>query len=165
MKKKLIILFVLLATVAVSGCINSPLDNINPTMLKLSQDLASGNTNYNDAVKYVNSHNYNTASEKIKVAVMNFNDGQNKILEINNYKDDINDTVYLEYIDLVNEELKLKQDATTNLQLAIQFFEAGDNVTANSYVRTANDFMKKGVAIQQKREILVNNHPNKFQSE
>ncbi|WP_225369503.1 hypothetical protein [Methanobrevibacter arboriphilus] len=45
------------------------------------------------------------------------------MLEINKYNENINDTLYLQYLSLIEEELNLKENATSNLQLAIQNFK------------------------------------------
>jgi len=161
-KKIIIIIAVLLATVSVSGCIKTPMDNINDIIPGLTQSIENGDSNYNEAVKYSNNRNYNTAEEKIQIASTNFLAGQNKILDIKKYRNDINETLYIQYLDLVEEELKLKQNATANLQLGIQAFKKGNKSLGNEYVTTANSIMRKAVSIQNQRENLVKNNPSKF---
>lgn len=161
-KKIIIIIAVLLATVSVSGCIKTPMDNINDIIPNLSQSIETGNSNFNEAVRYSNNHDYNTAEEKIQIASTSFLDAQNKIVDIRKYYNDINDTLYIQYLDLVDEELNLKQNATANLQLAIQSFKNGDKSLANGYVTTANSIMKEAIGIQNQRENLVKNNPSKF---
>lgn len=162
MNKKTIILIVLFVTIAISGCINSPLDNINIVMSKLSQNIADGDSNYNDAVQYVNTRNYNIAEQKIKSSITNFNEGQNLLLS-SDYKNELNETIHIKYIDLIKEELSLKQNATANLQLAIQYFKSKDNKAANEYVTKANSLMIQGVYVQNQRQNLVEINPDKFQ--
>ena len=161
-KKIIIVATVLLATVFVSGCINTPLDNINDIMPTLSQNIEKGNLNFNEAVRYSNKQDYNTAEEKVQIASTSFLDAQNNLLNIRNYRNNINDTLYLQYLNLVEEELNLKQNATTNLQLSIQAFKNGDKSLANGYVSKANSLMKQAIGIQNQRENLVKNNPNKF---
>jgi len=161
-KKIIIIIAVLLATVSVSGCINTPMDNINNIIPDLTQSIETGDSSYNEAVRYSNNRNYNAAEEKIQTASTSFLAGQNKILDIRKYQNDINDTLYIQYLDLVEGELNLKQNATAYLQLAIQAFKNGDKTLANGYVTTANNIMREAVIIQNQRENLVKNNPNKF---
>lgn len=160
MNKKIIII-VLFATVAISGCINSPLDNINIIMPKLSQNIVDGDSNYNEAVIYTNNKNYDAADQKIKKSIASFNEGQNKLLSIDN-TNELNDTIYIQYLNLIKEEISLKQNATADLQLAIKYFEAGDNETGNQYVTKANSLMTNGVFVQNQRQNLVINNPDKF---
>ena len=162
MNKKIVIIIVLFVTVAVSGCINSPIDNINTVIAKLSQNIVGGDSNYNEAVNYVNSHNYYVADQKVKISLESFTEGQNRILSID-YVNELNDTVYIEYLNLIKEELSFKRNATVNLQLAIQYFKSGDNKTANGYVTKANSLMIQGVSVQKQRQNLVINNPDKFQ--
>jgi cellobiose-specific phosphotransferase system component IIA len=162
MNKKIIVIIVVLATVLVSGCIKTPMDNINDLIPTLSQNIESGDANYNKAVNYSNNKKYDIAEEKIQTASNKFLDAKNNKLEINKYNDKINDTIYLEYLDLVAEELNLKKDAAAKLQLAIQEFKKGNNTTANSYISDANKIMNQGITIQKQRDTLVKNNPNKF---
>ena len=161
-KKIIIIIMVLLATVSISGCINSPMDNINNIIPSLTQSIEDGGSNFNEAVQYSNKRDYVSAEEKIQVASTSFLDAQNKILDIKKYYNDINDTLYLKYIDLIEEELNLKQNASAHMQLAIQAFRNGNKVTANEYVTKANNIMREAKLIQDQRENLVKNNPNKF---
>lgn len=161
-KKIIIVVVVLLATVCISGCIKTPMDNINDIIPNLSQSIESGDLNYNEAVQYSNNQNYVVAEEKAQTASGNFLDAQNKILEIKKYDENINDTLYLQYIDLVQEELNLKQNATANLQLGIQAFKNGNKTLANEYISKANNIMNQAISIQNQRDNLVKNNPNKF---
>jgi cellobiose-specific phosphotransferase system component IIA len=163
MDKKIIILIVILiAVILLSGFIKTPIEKINDVMPTLSQNIESGNSNYNKAVRYSNNHDYVVAEEKAQSASNDFLDAQNKILDIKKYHENLNDTLYLQYLDLIEEELNLKQNASTNLQLAIQAFKNGDRSSANEYVRSANKVMNKGIKIQKQRDYLVKNHPDKF---
>ncbi len=161
-KKIIIVIIVLLATVSVSGCIKTPMDNINNIVPSLNQNIEIGDANYNEAVSYLNLQKYDLAENKIQISSNNFLDAKNKILEINKYTDEINDTLYLQYLSLIEEELNLKENATSNLQLAIQKFKEGDKVSANNYVTTANKLMDQGISIQNQRNNLVKNNPDKF---
>ncbi|WP_225369504.1 hypothetical protein [Methanobrevibacter arboriphilus] len=71
-KKIIIVIIVLLATVSVSGCIKTPMDNINNIIPSLSQNIEIGDANYNEAVTYLNLHNYNLAEEKVQTSSNNF---------------------------------------------------------------------------------------------
>lgn len=162
MKKKIIIMIILLSIVSISGCINSTINNINQMIPQLTNVIIEGNNNFNLAADYTNNNDYNNADEKIEIAIEKFNEGEYKFLEINQQLNNVNDTIYIEYLNLIKEEISLKKDAASNLQLAIQFFKSGDNETANNYVSTANSLMDQGVNIQNQRAKIVKNHPDKF---
>jgi len=161
MNKKVLIAIVLLFTIAISGCINSSMDNINIIMPKISEDIVNANDNYNDAVNFVNSHNYDAADSKVKKSTASYNEAQNELLSIDSIHQ-LNDTIYDQYIDLISQEISLKQNATLNLQLAIQYFKSGNNETANEFVEKANSQMTQGVSVQKQRQDLVLNYPDKF---
>jgi hypothetical protein len=162
MKKKIIILLILVTTIAISGCINSPVDNINQIMPELNKDIIDGDTSFNEVVGYVNQRDYDQANKRIRSTVNNFNEAQNKMLELKKYYKDVNDSVIVEYIDLLQEEINLKQNATYNLQSAIQLFISGDKESANSYVSVANSLMDEGMSYQEQKAQIVLNYPEKF---
>jgi len=161
-KKIIIIIIAILATISISGCISSPIDNINNIVPSLTQSIEDGGLSFNEAVRYSNNRDYINAEEKIQAASTSFLDAQNKILDIKKYYGDINDTLYLQYFDLIERELNLKQNATAHMQLAIQSFKSGNRNTANEYVNKANNIMREAKLIQDQRENLVKNNPNKF---
>lgn len=161
-KKIIIVIIVLLATVAVSGCIKAPITNINDLIPRLSHNIESGDANFNKAISYLNQKKYNIAEEKIQTASDNFINAKNKKLEINKYDADINDTIYLQYLDLIEEEINLKEEASSNLKLAIQKFKKGDNSSANIYIIKVNKLMSEGITIQKQRDEIVRNNPTKF---
>lgn len=161
-KKIIIVIIVLLATVVVTGCIKTPIDNINDIIPRLSHSVESGDANFNEAVSYSNQKKYNIAEEKIQTASDNFLDAKNRKLEINKYDDNINDTLYLQYLDLIEEELNLKENAVSNLKLAIREFKKGKNLTTNIYISKANTLMSEGITVQKQRDKLVKNNPSKF---
>ena len=164
MNKKIIIISVIIATISISGCIKGPVDNINDIIPKLSENIRNGNLNFNDAVNYTNNKNYVIADEKGQTALNYFTEAQNNLLDIKRYYENINDTVYTQYVDLLREEISLKENATSQLRIAIQNFKNNNPSSGNSYVARANNIMKQGIVIQNQREQLVLDNPDKFKT-
>ncbi|MCL2687190.1 MAG: hypothetical protein FWE58_01480 [Methanobrevibacter sp.] len=164
MNKKIIIISVIIATIAISGCIKGPIDNVNDIIPKLSENIRNGNSNFNDAVNYTNNKNYVIADEKAQTALNYFTEAQNNLLDIKRHYEDINDTVYIQYMDLLREEISLKENATSQLQIAIQNFKNNNPSNGNRYVSSANNVMNQGIVIQNQREQLVLDNPDKFKT-
>lgn len=162
MKNKLILIFVLLAVIAVSGCIDSSVDNINKVMPDVSNDIVNGDNHYNDAVNLVNSKNYDDALDKANSAKNEFEDSIKKLDEAKKNFDGINDEVIINYINTVSDEVGLKNNATNYLILSINSYKTGDNETGNSYALQANSLMDRAIEFQDVRVKLVEDNPDLF---
>ena len=85
-----------------------------------------------------------------------------KAQEIEEYQDDLNESVYKEYIDLIKEEVSLKKQASDELYLAIQYYANNDPYSGNSYAKSANNQMKKAVILQGERNQIVEENSELF---
>ena len=97
-----------------------------------------------------------------QIAKEKFNDAETKLSEIEEYQDDLNESVYKEYIDLIKEEVSLKKKASDELYLAIQYYANNDPYSGNSYAKSANEQMKKAVILQGERNQLVEENSGLF---
>ena len=165
-KDIILIVLILIAVVSISGCINGringPIDNINSRMKDLNTDITEGDNDYNAAISSINSHDYSSANNNIQIAKEKFNDAETKLSEIEEYQDDLNESVYKEYIDLIKEEVSLKKQASDELYLAIQYYANNDPYSGNSYAKSANNQMKKAVILQGERNQLVEENSELF---
>ena len=157
-----LIVLILIAVVSISGCINGPIDNINNRMKDLNTDITEGDNDYNAAISSINSRDYASGNNNIQIAKEKFNDAETKLSEIEEYQDDLNESVYKEYIDLIKEEVSLKKQASDELYLAIQYYANNDPYSGNSYAKSANNQMKKAVILQGERNQLVEENSELF---
>ena len=155
-KDIILIVLILIAVVSISGCINSPIDNINNRMKDLNTDITEGDNDYNAAISSINSRDYASGNNNIQIAKEKFNDAETKLSEIEDYQ------VYKEYIDLIKEEVSLKKQASDELYLAIQYYANNDAYSGNSYAKSANNLMKKAVILQGERNQLVEENSEIF---
>lgn len=146
-----------IAIVYVGFSMNS-LDN---SMAEISDNIANGDKEYNDAVNLINNKNYDDALEKVLYASDNFNKSSRDLLVIQNSSDNFKE-VHKEYIVTIIDELELKQDAASNLVHAIYYFKNNDNSTGSSYGNKANSLMDEAIQYQDARNKLVNDNPNLF---
>uniref|UniRef100_UPI00384C2E51 hypothetical protein n=2 Tax=Methanobacteriaceae TaxID=2159 RepID=UPI00384C2E51 len=107
-----------IAIVYVGFSMNS-LDN---SMAEISDNIANGDKEYNDAVNLINNKNYDDALEKALYASDNFNKSSRDLLVIQNSSDNFKE-VHKEYIVTIIDEVELKQDAASNLVHAIYYFK------------------------------------------
>ncbi|MDR1819361.1 MAG: hypothetical protein LBR15_03845 [Methanobrevibacter sp.] len=161
MKNKIIVISVLVLVIAISGCVNSDMENINQIIPKLNDNIKSGDSNFNLAVDGLNANKANVAETRVKTAIEKFNNAKINIDDMRkNYKN-LNNTKYINYIDLISEELDYKINASLALQSAIRT-PSSDKQLFNEYVSYANSWMLKGFYIQDERNSLVLNNPNLF---
>ena len=161
-KDIILIVLLLIAVVSISGCINSPMDNINNRMKDLNTDINEGDNDYNAAISSINSRDFANGNSNIQIAKEKFDDAETKLSEIEEYENGLNESVYNEYIDLIQEEVSLKKQASDELYLAIQYYANDDTYTGNSYARSANELMKKAVILQGERNQIVEENPELF---
>jgi len=161
-KDIILIVLILIAVVSISGCINSPIDNVNNRMKDLNTDITEGDTDYNSAVSSINNRDFDSANSNVQIAKQKFDDAGQKLLEIEEYEDDLNESVYKEYIDLIKEEVSLKKQASDELYLAVQYYANNDAYSGNSYAKSSNSLMKKAVILQNERNDLVEENSDLF---
>ena len=161
-KEIILIVLILIAVVSISGCINSPIDNINNRMKDLNTDITEGDTDYNAAITDINNRDFESGNNNIQIAKEKFDDATTKLSEIQKYEDDLNESVYKEYIDLIKEEVSLKKQASDELYLAMQYYSNSDSYSGNSYANSANSIMKQAVILQGERNQLVEENSELF---
>ncbi|MDL2270686.1 hypothetical protein LJC03_02640 [Methanobrevibacter sp. OttesenSCG-928-I08] len=162
MKNKLVFCIVLILTIFVSGCINSPLDNINEIMPEINDQIVKGDEYYNDAITALNSKNYAEADTKANSASNEFRKAKDNVLETNKYYEGLNETIYIEYLNLLQDEINLKYNASSNLLLASKSFNNNDITNGNNYAQIANSKMNEAINIQNERNQIVINNPELF---
>ena len=163
MKKNIfLIAIILIAVVAVSGCINSPMDNINNNMKELNTDITEGDTDYNAAISYINNKDFTSGTDNIQIAKDKFNDAEEKLSNIEEYKNDLNESIYDDYLDDIKEEVSLKKQASDELYLSLQYYTNNDISSGNSYAQSANSLMNQAVVLQGERNNIVKNNPDLF---
>ncbi len=163
MKKNIfLIAIILIAVVAVSGCINSPMDNINNNMKELNTDITEGDTDYNSAINYINNKDFISGTDNIQIAKDKFNDADEKLSNIEQYKSSLNESIYLDYLYLIKEEVSIKRQASDELYLALQYYTNNDFSSGNSYAQSANSLMNQAKVLQDERNQIVENNPDLF---
>ena len=161
-KDIILIVLILIAVVSISGCINSPMDNINNRMKDLNTDITEGDNDYNSAISAINSRDFASGNNNIQIAKEKFDDAGSKLSEIEEYQNDLNESIYKDYIDLIKEEVSLKKQASDELYLAIQYYSNNDSYSGNSYANSANSLMKQAVILQGERNKLVEDNSELF---
>lgn len=162
MNNKLVFCIVILATIFVSGCLETPMDNLNNLMKDINADIANSDQYFNEGVVALNSKDYVLSDSKSNQAIKGYENAKKNILETNKYYSDINETLYIEYINLLEDEVDLKLNASSNLLIASQKFKANDISAGNNHAQMANSKMSEALQIQNQRNNIVLNNPDLF---
>lgn len=160
-KRALIFIFLLVIMAIAIVYVGFSMNSLDNSMAEISDNIANGDKEYNDAVNLINNKNYDDALEKALYASDNFNKSSRDLLVIQNSSDNFKE-VHKEYIVTIIDEVELKQDAASNLVHAIYYFKNNDNSTGSSYGNKANSLMDEAIQYQDARNKLVNDNPNLF---
>jgi hypothetical protein len=102
---KLIIFIVVLVLISTAIVfVESSTDDMNKSMHSISDGIVQGDSEYNEAVDLVNSKNFHDGMEKVESAGNRFNNSLDKLRQIQNSSQDINE-IHREYINVVITEL------------------------------------------------------------
>jgi hypothetical protein len=162
MRNYVIILTLVTLTVFLSGCVGSQISNIDQLTTKINENMKSGDSYYNQAAKNVNKFLYDIALEQCNSAASQFDLAKSSSQEALIYARTSQDPVYINYLQLTNNEIDAKINATNELQLAIPLYQANDSRTANTHVTLANTYMKKSLEYEKQRQTIVDQNPSKF---
>lgn len=160
-KRALVFIFLLVIIAIAIVYVGFSMNSLDNSMAEISDNIANGDKEYNDAVNLINNKNYDDALEKALYASDNFNKSSRDLLVIQNSSDNFKE-VHKEYIVTIIDEVELKQDAASNLVHAIYYFKNNDNSTGSSYGNKANSLMDEAIQYQDARNKLVNDNPNLF---
>ena len=162
---KLIIFIVVLVLISTAIVfVESSTDDMNKSMHSISEGIVQGDSEYNEAVDLVNSKNFHDGMEKVESAGKSFNNSLDKLRQIQNSSQDINE-IHREYINVVITELELKLQAIDLFKEAIDCFEVQSNYTGSNYAYQANDLMLQAKEYQNQRDSIVANNSNLFKEE
>lgn len=163
--RKVIILFALIIlTVSLSGCLNTQVAQIDQLTEIINEHLHSGDTYFNQAATSTNRYSYYQAQEQCNNATSQYNLAKTSTQEALIYSKNIQDQVYITYLQITLQEVDAKLNATNELMLAIPLFMNNDTTTANTHVDLANQFMDSSLEYHKQRQDLIQENPNKFKS-
>lgn len=162
MKNKIVPLILIMVIVALSGCIQSDVVNINELSSPINENLKKGDDFYNQAALNSNKYNLDSASSNCDSALSEFNSAKTSAEQALNYAKSSKDSVFIDYMQNVVGEIDSKVNATSQLKQAIPYFEQKDSQTGNNHVTLANRYMDRASEYEAKKESIVKQNPSKF---
>ncbi len=162
MKNKIVILVVMTIVIFLSGCIQSNTSQIDALSSTINSHIKNGDQYYNSSGKAVNQFQYSTALSYCNNASSEFNLAQKSAKQGLTYAENSNDTVYINYMQDVVNELDAKINATEELKTAISYLQDNDTVNANIHIGNTNDLMNNAVQFNNLRLQILKDNPTKF---
>lgn len=163
--RKIILIFVLvILTVSLSGCLGTQVTQIEQLTDTINDHITSGDSYFNQAATSTNNYQYETAQSQVDNASSNFNMARTSTQEALIYAKNLQDQVYITYMQITLQELDAKINATNELKVAIPLFSRNDTKTGNTHVDLANGYMDTSLEYQKQRDDIVQQNPTKFKS-
>lgn len=162
MDNKFIILGIVTLIIFLSGCIQSDASKIDGLSTTINSHLKKGDDFYNNAGYDTNKYLYDLALKNCDNATSEFTQARNYADEGLTYAKNSNDTVYMNYMQNVVNEIDAKMNATNELKAAIPYLSDNDTSNANSHIGDANAFMDDAKNFNSIREQMVKDNPSKF---
>ncbi|MDD1774606.1 MAG: hypothetical protein LUQ24_03680 [Methanobacterium sp.] len=159
---RIIVIAVILGTVFLSGCVQSDLTNINDMSLSVNSHLKKGDEYYNLSATNTNKLILNQALTDNKNADNEYSQAQASAQTALTSAKNLNDGIYIDYIQNALLEIQAKLNATSELQTAINLLQNNQTSSANVHLGAANEFMNKSLVYKKNREDIVKQNPNKF---
>lgn len=159
---RIIIISLILATVFLSGCVQSDISNINDMSLSINNHLKKGDDYYNQSATNANKMILYQALTDINKADDEYSLAQTSAQTALNSAKNANDGIFIDYIQNALLEIQAKLNATSELKTAITLLQNNQTSSANEHLGAANDFMNKALEYKKNRDEIVNQNPSKF---
>jgi hypothetical protein len=164
MRKVIISLVLIILAVSLSGCLDTQVAQIDRLSEIINEHIQSGDTYFNNAATNTNKYRYYEAQKQCNDANTQYNLAKTSAQEALIYSRNIQDEIYITYMDLTLQELDAKINATTELKMAIPLFMGNDTTSANEHVDLANQYMRSSQEFKIQKQDIVKQNPNKFKS-
>ncbi|MBM4241146.1 MAG: hypothetical protein FJ150_05745 [Euryarchaeota archaeon] len=162
MKDKFLVLVLITLVVFLSGCFQQDINKINEIAPTINDHIKKGDELFNKSANDTNRYSYENALLNCDQSASEFNLAKSSAQEALAYAKNSNETVYIDYIGYVINEIDAKLNATSELKIAIQLFKENNTDTANTHVDAANEFMRNAMEYKNKRAEIVRQNPSKF---
>ena len=161
MDNKIIIVGIIILITFLSGCIQSDISKIDELSQSINIHLKNGDDQFNNAVSNTNKANYNNALTYCENATSEFQKARTYAFEGVTHAKNSNNTIYINYMQLVLDEIDAKLNATNELKTAIPLIN--NNVTdANNHIGNVNHFMEIATSCYDQRKVIIKENPGKF---
>ena len=162
MDNKIVIVGVIMLIIIFSGCIESNTSKIDGLSTTINSHIKNGDQYYNTSGTAVNKFQYTEALNNCNNASSEFNLAKTSASEGLNYAKNSNDTVYVNYMQNVLNEIDAKINATNELKNGISYLQSNDTVNANTHIGNANNFMDNAIQFNNLRQQIIKQNSAKF---
>lgn len=162
MRKIIIVLGLVTLIVFLSGCLGTQVAQIDQLTENINNHLKQGDSYFNQAATSTNKYKYQTALQQCNNATSEFDSARTSAQEALIYAKNLQDQLYINYLQITLQEVDAKINATNELEMAITLFMNNETKTANTHVDLANQYMETSLNYQKQRDDIVEQNPTKF---
>ncbi|WP_052334652.1 hypothetical protein [Methanobrevibacter wolinii] len=161
-RKLLAVVIIILLAVIVFGLISSNMDYVNSSIPEISNKISTGDINYNNAVKDMNNKQYDNALNELNTAKSAFSGASSLLNDIKKDNSINSNDVYSSYLEATSNEVNYKENASSNLLIAVNALKNNNIPTGNNYIYYAGNDMSQALIYQQERNQIVESNHDKF---
>ncbi|MDD3984530.1 MAG: hypothetical protein PHY59_01250 [Methanobacterium sp.] len=162
MDNKIIIVGIIILITFLSGCIQSDISKIDGLSSSINFHLKNGDVYLNNATYDTNKAIYNYALTNCENATSEFKKARKFAFEGFTYAQNSNNTIYINYMQSVLDEIDAKLNATNELKTAIPLLINNNTIDANNHIGNANGFIEKATGFYSQRNAIIRQNPDKF---
>ena len=162
MNKKLIIGIILISLLIIGGFVFiDRLNKADSDVPNINSHIQNGNNEYNQAVAYLNSKNYNETIKHINESYKEYMLAKESTQEALNKSIRNNQSLQVEYFNYTLNELDCKINATVEMYNGLSYVQNNPSSALSSF-STSNKLMNNATEYSNKRSLLEQQYPDNF---
>ncbi|MBR0471404.1 MAG: hypothetical protein IJI98_01735 [Methanosphaera sp.] len=162
MNKKLIIgILIFLILLIIGFVIIVDMNKADAEVPSINTHLQTANTEYNNAVTYLNSKNYSQATEHINTSYTEYVQAQTRAQNALKKATRNNQSIQIQYFNLTLTEIEYKINATLDLYNGLTTVNNSPS-QATQYFTNSHKNMVNATEYSDKRKLLEEQYPDKF---
>lgn len=162
MNKKLIVGILVFSIILIVGFIViSDLNKADTEVPNINSHLQKANTEYNNAVSYLNVKNYSEATTHINSSYAEYVQAKTSTENALSKAEKNNKSIQAEYFRHTLSEIDLKINATVEMYNGLVTVNNSPSI-ASKYFDSSNSFMRNATEYLNKRSLLEEQYPDSF---
>lgn len=162
MNKKLIIGIIAIILVIIAGYFYiSEINKADAEIPNINSHLQKGNTEYNQAVTYLNSKNYTMTTQHINESYKEYMLAKEGTEDAMKKAHNNNQSLQVEYLNYTLSELDFKINSTVEMFNGLNYVESNPSLALQCF-DNSNKLMDNATNSSNKRSLLEQQYPDKF---
>lgn len=162
MNKNAVIGIIILIILVVTGLVYiTNVYKVDSEVPYITSNLNNGNTEYNNAIQYLNNRNYAEAQKRLNNSLEYYNNAREKTEMALKIVQNKEDSILEEYFKLTISEIDTRINAINEINEAIKVKDTSSSLALSHYTNS-NNLMNNSTQYAQNRSQIEQQHPEKF---